>query len=543
MSTAAAEIEDGLGTLAGTVKLLRFQVRRSRLFLFWWIAGIAGFTWMVIPVLTDQYQTAAARAGFASTMSSPAMLSMSGPGEYVDAYADSIGALFVHRMLLWTGAMTAVMFVLLVTRLTRADEETSRSEMIRSLPIGRRADLAAALLLSVIAAVVLGGLLALAASGLDGGDGTSALLFGAAHTAIGIVFASLTAVAAQLSENGSTATGFGLAALGASVLFAGAGNAEGNWATWLSPVGWAQLTFAYTPGQRWWPLLITAVVAVLAVWLAFTLVAHRDFGQGMFAARRGRAEAKPGLRSAGALTFRLTRGLMWTGVITLVLLGLAYGSVLAGADEFAEGLSEAQKEILDRGGSTVQLSFATTFISIDAILAALFGVLVIGRGRKEEIVGRGELIAAGPVARSSWPGSYLPAALFTATLANLVGGLGLAVSGSGGDGDLFGKVLIGTLVQLPAIWALIAFTFAALAWLPRAGWLRWLAWTWTLLVVYFGAMLNLPEWAMAISPFDHLGNYPAEDFSWAALVILTAVAAALATLGHLGLRRRDLHFN
>ncbi len=153
MTTAAAEIEDGLGTLAGTGKLLRFQARRSRLFLFWWIAGIAGFTWMTIPVLVDQYQTAAERAGFAATMSSPAMLSMSGPIEYVNAYADSIGALFTHRMLLWTGAMTAVMFVLLVTRLTRADEETSRSEVIRSLPIGRRADLAAALQLSVIAAV------------------------------------------------------------------------------------------------------------------------------------------------------------------------------------------------------------------------------------------------------------------------------------------------------------------------------------------------------------------------------------------------------
>ncbi|GAA2292583.1 exporter of polyketide antibiotics [Glycomyces scopariae] len=539
----ATEIEDGLGTLAGTGKLLRFQARRSRLYLFWWTAGIAGFTFMTVPVLADQYQSAAERAAFASTMSSPAMLSMSGPMQYVDAYADSIGALFTHRMLLWTGAMTAVMFVLLVTRLTRADEETSRSEVIRSLPVGRRADLAAALLLSAAAAVVLGGLLALAASGLDGGDAASALLFGAAHTAIGIVFAALTAVAAQLSENGSTATGYGLAALGASVLFAGAGSAEGNWVSWLSPIGWAQLTFAYTPEQRWWPLLVAAAVAAAAVWTAFTLVSHRDFGQGMFAARRGRAEAKAGLRSATALTFRLTRGLVWTGVVTTLLLGLAYGSVLGGADEFADGLSEAQQAILDRGGNSLQLSFAATFISVNAIVAALFGVLVVGRGRKEETVGRGELLAASPVARSGWPGSYLPAALVTATLTNAVAGVGLAAGGSAGDGDLAGKILIGTLVQLPAIWALIAFVFAAFAWLPRAGWLRWLAWTWTLLVVYFGGLLSLPEWSMALSPFDHLGNYPAEDFSRAALVVLTAVAAVLAGLGYLGLRRRSLHFN
>jgi ABC-2 type transport system permease protein len=543
MTAAAAEIEDGLGTLAGTGKLLRFQARRSRAYLFWWTLGLAGFTWMTVPVLADQYRSAAEREGFAATMNTPAMLSMSGPAEYIDAYGASIGALFAHRMLLWTGAMTAVMFVLLVTRLTRADEETSRSEVIRSLPVGRRADLAAALLLSAAAAVVLGALLALAAWGLDGGDAASPVLFGLAHTAIGIVFASLTAVAAQLSENASTATGYGLGALGASVLLAGAGNAEGTWSVWLSPVGWAQQTFAYTPDQRWWPLLLAAAVAVLAVWLAFALVAHRDFGQGMFAARPGRPEARAGLASATALTFRLTRGLIWTGVVTLLLLGAAYGSILGGADDFADGLSDAQREILDRGGDSLLLGFTATFISINAVVAALFGVLVIGRGRKEETVGRGELVAAAPVGRGAWPGSYLPAALFAATATNLVGGLGLAATGAAGDGELFGKVMVGTLIQLPAIWVVVAFGFAVLGWLPRAGWLRWLAWIWVLVVVYFGGLLNLPDWARAISPFDHIGSYPAEDYAPGALAVLTAVAAAVAAAGYLGTRRRNLDFN
>jgi ABC-2 type transport system permease protein len=48
---------------------------------------------------------------------------------------------------------------------------------------------------------------------------------------------------------------------------------------------------------------------------------------------------------------------------------------------------------------------------------------------------------------------------------------------------------------------------------------------------------------MAISPYYHLGDYPAEDFSTPALVILTAVAILLAGLGYVGLRRRNLSFN
>jgi ABC-2 type transport system permease protein len=541
MTAAVAELEDGLGTLAGTGKLLRFQVRRSRAYLFWWLAGLAGGTWMTTPAIVDQYRTAAERAGFAATMNTPAMRSMSGPVEYIDAYADSIGALFAHRMLLWTTAMTAVMFVLLVTRLTRADEETSRSEVIRSQPVGRRADLAAALLLSAGAAVVLGALLALAVSGVEGGSG--AVLYGLVHTAVALVFAGLTAVAAQLSENGSTASGYGLAALGASVLLAGVGSAQENAAGWLSPIGWAQLTYVYTPGQRWWPLLLSAAVALVAVGLAFTLVAHRDFGQGMVAARPGPPGAKPGLRTAGALTFRLTRGLMWTGVVTLLLLGAAYGSVLAGADEMAPGLSETQREILDRGGNDLVLGFAATFIAINAIVATLFGLLVIGRARKEEIAGRGELIAAAPVARGGWPGSYLPAALVAATVTNVVGGVGLAGSGSGGDGELFGKVLAGTLIQLPAVWTVTAFAFAAFAWLPRAGWLRWLAWVWVFIVLYFGGLLGMPDWLQGVSPFFHIGSYPAEPVAWGPLVVLTVVAAAFTAAGYLGVKRRDLQFS
>ncbi|RRR97441.1 ABC transporter permease [Glycomyces terrestris] len=543
MTAAAAEVGDGLGTLAGTGKLLRFQARRTRVHLTAWTLGIAGGTWLITPVLADQYATPESRVALGATMNTPAMRSMTGPAEYVAAYADSIGALFANRMLLWTGAMTAVMFVLLVVRLTRADEETSRSEVLRSNPVGRRADLAAALALSAAAATVLGALMALAVLGLEDGAAGGAVLFGLAHTAIGLVFAALTAVAAQVSDSASTATGYGLGLLGWSFLTAGVGNAQENAAVWLSPLGWSQLTFMYTSEERWWPLALTLAVAVAASSLAFALVSRRDFGQGLVAARAGRPGAAAGLRSAHALTFRLTRGLMWTGAATLLLLGAAYGSVLGSADEFADSLSEAQRAMLDRGGSTMAYSFAATFIAINAVVAALFGILVIGRGRKEETVGRGELIAASPVARSAWPGSYLPAALFAATVTNLLGGLGLAATGSGGDGGLFGKVLLGTAIQLPAVWTLVAFAFAAFAWLPRAGWLRWLLWVWSLLVIYFGNMLDMPEWLQDASPFHHVAAYPAQDLEWAPLGVLALLAAALVWLGYAGARRRDLHFS
>lgn len=545
MSTAVAEREDALGTLAGTGKLLRFQARRSRLYLLGWLAGLGGGTWMVGASFPELYPSAEERIAYGTTVNTPAMRSMTGPVEYIEAYGESTGAMFAHQMILWTGALTAVMFLLLIVRLTRADEETSRSEVFRSNPIGRRADLAAALTLAGITAVVLGALMWAAVAALPGDQGASALLFGLAHTAVAVVFAAVAAVTAQLAGFASSANGLAFTVLGWSALTAGLGNAQENWATWLSPVGWAQLTYVYTPEQRWWPLALSAVVAALAIWLAFALVTHRDFGIGMFAGRLGRGEARPSLNSATALTFRLTRGMALAGVITMLLLGSAYGSLMGGADDMLAGLSETERAVLDQGGASIEENITATFTALNGLFAGLFGLLVIGRAGKEETQGRGELIAAGAVPRAGWPGSYLPAAMWAATIAAVTAGVFLGLSGAAslGDGSYFGTGLWSSLLQLPAVWALTAFAFAAYTWLPRLGWLRWLAWVWLFVVLYFANLLDLPDWARAVSPFEHLANYPAADMDWLAAGLVTAAAGALTALGYAGARRRDLQFN
>jgi ABC-2 type transport system permease protein len=545
MTTAVAELDDGLGTLAGTGKLLRFQARRTRVFLIGWFTGLVGGTWLMAGSFPGLYPTAADRAQYATTVNTPAMRSMTGPVEYIEAYAQSTAAMFAHNMLLWTGALTAVMFVLLVSRVTRADEETSRLEVIRSLPVGRRADLAAAMLLAVTASLALGLLLALTMLGVPDADAEGALLYGLAHSAIGIVFAAVTAVAVQLAGYASSANGLAFGVIGLSVLMGGVGSAQENGAIWFSLLGWSQETFVFTPEQRWWPLLLSAGAAVLLIWLAFTLVTHRDFGQGMTNARAGRAEAKPGLSGVGPLTFRLNRGVIWTGAITMMLLGAAYGSVVGSADDMLETLSETQRQVINQGGASIEQNFASTISVIDALFATLFGLLVIGRARREETGGRGELLAASAVPRTGWPGSYLPAALFTSTLAVVVGGVFLASTGSASTGDsaFFGEILGASLLQLPAVWTLTAFAFAAYAWLPRAGWLRWLAWVYAFVVAYFGQLLDMPGWATAISPFDHIARYPAADVEWLPVAALVVVAAGLAVLGYAGARRRDLHFS
>ena len=536
-------------SLAGTGGLLRFHARRTRIYLLGWFAGLAGVNAGIAAALPGIYSDAAARLESTATYDAPATRSMTGPGLYLDHYGDSVAVVFAHQTLLWSALATAVMFILLVTRLTRADEETSRLEVIRSLPVGRRADLAAAVLLSTLAALALGILVGLSALGMDGADVGGATVYGLAHTAVGLTFTAVTAVAVQIAAFSSTAggLGFGVLCFGALMSMVGSASSapEGSAALWLSPFGWAQRTFVFTPGQSPGPLLTAAAVSAALICLAFALVSRRDFGQGLRPPRPGRPAARAGLRSIMSLSIRLTRGLIWAGAVTLLLLGAAFGSVLGSADDFIDSMSDPQRQVFSEHGGSLTDGLVATTSMIAAFAAVVFGLLVIGRARKEESSSRGELLAAGAVRRSGWPGSYLPVALAAASLSVLAGSLGTALAGSWslGDGSRFDQILVAGLVHLPAVWTMVALAFACLGWLPRSGWLRWTPLVYVFVAGYFGPLTDLPQAVRSVSPFDHVPAYPAEELDWLPLLVLAVVAAAVTAAGYAGLRRRDLQFD
>ena len=62
----------------------------------------------------------------------------------------------------------------------------------------------------------------------------------------------------------------------------------------------------------------------------------------------------------------------------------------------------------------------------------------------------------------------------------------------------------------------------------------------TALVTFLGQMLGLPDWAMDLSPLQHIALVPSEDLEVMPLVVMTVAAAVLLALGLLALRRRDL---
>lgn len=178
----------------GTTHLLRLYLRRDRLVAPLWILLLSvPLASVYIGSVDAVYPTAADRAAFAaSIMASPAQRAL-----YGGIYNDSLGAVGIWKAGIFH-LLIAVAVIMTVIRHTRADEEVGRTELLDSTVVGRRAGLAAAVLLA-FGAALLTGLIGFAGLATMDIPVAGSLAFSAALTASGLVFAAVAAVAAQLS--------------------------------------------------------------------------------------------------------------------------------------------------------------------------------------------------------------------------------------------------------------------------------------------------------------------------------------------------------
>jgi ABC-2 type transport system permease protein len=70
--------------------------------------------------------------------------------------------------------------------------------------------------------------------------------------------------------------------------------------------------------------------------------------------------------------------------------------------------------------------------------------------------------------------------------------------------------------------------------------LAWLPLAFAVVVLMFGEPLQIPQAVQSLSPFEHLALAPAEEYRWAPVLAVGAVAAALLLAGQLAFTRRDI---
>ncbi|MCP2333529.1 ABC transporter permease [Actinoalloteichus caeruleus] len=531
-----------VGAFVGTSTLTRFTLRLDRVRILVWALVLGVLPASFLPALEDLMPTQEDRQLRAELIRGPAAVVMSGPGYGLDDY--TYGAMVANEIGLLAVVAAAIMSILLVVRHTRTEEETGRAELVRANVVGRRAGLTSALISAVVANLAVGLLLTvgLTAGGLGAVD---SLAFGAGVAAVGLVFAGVAALTAQLSEHARASTGLAMAFLGVSFALRAVGDVteleSGSPLTWLSPLGWAQATRVFVD-LRWWPLALCLGLAVLTTALAFLLLGRRDVGAGLVRPRPGRAAGHPLLAGPFALTFRLHRAGLTAWGVAVLLAGLAFGAL---TDSVAEALVDNEllaRTVMAGGGDDLVDGFLAAMLGYLAMAVGAYAVSSVLRLRAEETSGRLEPLLAAPVSRWRWLGAGLAVSALNCVVLLALAGLGTGVSSAvvTGDDGLVPALLGAALAFLPAVLLIAGVAALLLGLAPKALGLAWLVVAYALLVGLLGPLLNLPAAAADLSPFSHVPALPAVELALAPLVWLTGLALVSLLAGMAGFRRRDV---
>ncbi|AYF72731.1 ABC transporter permease [Nocardia yunnanensis] len=544
-ATAPRVLESPLraADFTGTGQLLRLYLRRDRIILPLWVLLLSLPLGSVYIKATEKvYSTPEQLADFAaSILASPAQLAMYGP-----VYNTSLGATAIWKAGMFF-TLIGIATILVVIRHTRADEETGRTELLASTRVGRFAGLTAALILAYGAAVATGliGFASLAGTEVPR---SGSLAFGLALAGSGVVFASVAAVAAQLSASARTCRGVAFTVLGVTYTLRAigdvrAGDGPTSPLTWMSPQGWSLQVRAYA-GDHYAVLLLHVALTAALTAVAYYLLAHRDTGAGLVAERPGALAAGPTLSGPFGLAWRLQRATLAAWTIGIGLYGLLIGSITHGIGNEL-GTSQTIKDLITRmgGSDSLEKALISYGFTMVAVGAAAYAVSAALRLHGEESTARAETVLTGAVSRTRWVASHLSFALFGPVLALAVSGLlgGLVYGRAAGDvGGKLGEVLAAALIQVPAVW-----TFAAVAVLLFGLAPRWATVAWGVLVAalalyLLGSLSGAPQWVRDLEPFEHAPKVPGAAFTATPLIVLLVVDVALITVGLIGFRRRDL---
>jgi len=547
------------GNFDNTGRLVRFMLRRERLIATIWIIILVLFSMVLAPGLDTMSVDDEARAQIAGIFDNPIMVSMMGP-----AYGDSTGALYSGMMLLWYLIAVAVMNIFLAVRHTRADEETGRAEVVRSLPVGRLAGINAtmftALIINTILALSTG--LGLALTQTPTMDFAGCMLYGAVSGAAGLVFAAITLVFCQLSQSTSGAVGLSFLSLGVFYMLRAFGDIDSDFEilSWLSPLGLASRAKTFA-GNSIVPLFIMLIAAAAIAALAYKLNSMRDLGQGFIPAKPGRSSAAESLLSPFGLSFRLLRKMIIIWLIIMFSLGGSYGTIIGDIGTYVSNMpqyleiiglpeevvatltDEQMTELTDEYADMIIEYFGVFITSMMTLIGLIPVMLAATRLRAEEKEGRLEHILSRAVSRKKYIVGFVSIAFVVSALMQLATAAGLYLVAATGEKNpfSFGGLLKAYISYVPAMWLIISAAILLIGFLPKISGAIWGYYGVVCFLVFIGGMPGLlPEWLTYISPMKFIPQLPLEEFSLSVMLIMTGLSIMLTVIGVIGYGKRDM---
>ncbi|GAA1863154.1 exporter of polyketide antibiotics [Paeniglutamicibacter psychrophenolicus] len=537
LGRAARGTSVSTGSLAGVGTAVRFILRRNWLRLVIWAAVLAVMIPIVYGSQQEAFPTQAARDAYAQVANTPAVAAMTG----LPYAAGSLGGILVIKIWMTLAVALGFASIFLVTRNGRADEETGRTELLRSAALGRHAYSVANYLVAGSLSVLTGLLVSLLCLSLALPTGGSWAM-GASIAGTGLAFVAISAICGQLATTSRGANSLAVALLALFYFIRAGADLQANGTdpsalSWFSPIGWAQNMRSF--GQdNWWPLLALLGLAVLGCALALRLGTRRDLGAGILPERGGPATASALLANPLGLVLRLQRSSLVGWFLGAVVAGLFFGSVAKAMTSVLDPNNPFAKSFVGAGHDMLD-GVMGIFVLFNGLLAGAFAVQALAGARSEEESGRLESQLAGSLSRFSWLWAHVLVAGVGSAAMLLVGGYLTGVSSQGASTG--GAMAAASFAYWPAVLLMLGVLLFCQGFIPRPSTgIAWAVYGLSVMAAMFGGLFSLSEDVIKATPFGAVPRLPAEDFALLPLVVLGVVALVLATIGFWRFRARDL---
>ncbi|MFC5370741.1 ABC transporter permease [Arcanobacterium bovis] len=434
----------------------------------------------------------------------------------------------------------ALMAILLVTRNTRAQEDSGQGELIASGVVTRTARLIAPVLMGVTAACLLG-IVCFLGTWASGGTPMATAVIAGGYTAAALMFTAVSALTSQLGSNARIANTLAIGSAAFFYVLRGYfdSSAAAEWTLWLTPFGWIERTNPAISNE-FLPFVACGVFFVIVLAIALILDANRDFGFGFIAQRPGRERA-PRLGIFG-FAWKTNRGTLLSWWFAFAFLGIMFGTLSTSIVSVFKDNPELLKMMAGKAAeSNLIYAFISSILQTIAIMAAILGAQLMMRFYGEETGLRAEPLLAGPLSRWRYLLSSVVWVYFGTAVAMAISGLAIGFAATyGSDTVSVLHVFKQAIVTIPPVWLLSAVAIVTVGAIPKLRALSWIAILATFSITMLGPSFKASDDVLRLSPLHHVPNLDAASPQWSGIYVLLVATTLLTATAFLGYRRRNI---
>lgn len=508
-----------------------------------WVLGLGLFAGGLVPAFVE-IGKGEGLWGLYETMQNPAMISIVGPTPVKTAAEYTLGAMYANEMLLLSSLFAMLIAALHVVSHTRKEEEYGLTELVRSFRVGRQANSLAVMneivLIHAILAFFIGGVLV--SFGVDTITAQGAFLFGVSIGMAGIAGAMIALVMSQIMATSSGAAGSSLGIIGLLYIVRAGTDISNIDLSMANPMGWSYLTYPFTK-NNWTPLIFALIFYVIMMILAFVLEGGRDMGAGYLPEREGRERANKSLLSVTGLFVRINKSVIISWLTGFLVLGVAYGSVYGDMQTFLES-SEMMRKMFTLSGVSIEESFTAMIIMVMTGMVSILPIAIVNKLFSEETRLHLSQIYSTKVTRAKlyWTSIVIAAAAAVTGIFLSAAGLGGSAISAMGDNPTMnmGDFIMAGFNFLPSVLFYIGLAALALGWVPRLGKMIYIYLGYSLLLNYFGGILDLPAGLLKTGIESWIPQMPVDTFDIKVFIIILAIDMIMMAAGYIGYHRRDM---